>query len=201
MTPRTPRADSARNREALLDAGGRALRRDVDATLEDIATEAGLSRRAVYGHFPGRDALVDAIVERGATRIAAAVGPRTDEDPLVTLARLGGALWDAVADVHAVARMALASGLGATVAAAMAPIRERVRACLVDAASAHRVRTDVTLEVLALLVERAALDVLEVAAQAEADDARMLAMTHPLCAAGVGAADAARLACQVEDAR
>ncbi|WP_062465415.1 TetR/AcrR family transcriptional regulator [Demequina soli] len=190
MTPRTPRADSARNREALLDAGLRALRRDLDAPLDVIAAEAGLSRRAVYGHFSGRDELVDAIVERGAARIAAAVGPERDEDPLVALARLGGALWDAVADVAPLARMALSSGRTPTVATAMAPVRARVRAALGAAAEAGTVRTDIDAETLAVLVERAALDVLEVAPS----HARMLAMTHPLCAAGVGGARAAEVA-------
>ncbi|WP_062294515.1 TetR/AcrR family transcriptional regulator [Demequina phytophila] len=194
MTPRTPRADSARNREALLDAGMRALRRDVDAPLDAIAAEAGLTRRAVYGHFTGRDELVDAVIERGAARIADAVGPARDEDPLVAIARLGSCLWDAIAEVRAVARMAVRSRHAATVGRALAPVRDRLRESLSRAAEAGAVRTDVDVDVLASLVERAALDVLEV----EPESGRLLAMTHPLCAAGVGAAAAARAAAMAD---
>ncbi|MFV0287657.1 MAG: TetR/AcrR family transcriptional regulator [Demequina sp.] len=194
MTPRSPRADSARNREALLTAGAEALRRDIDAPLEDIAAAAGLSRRAVYGHFPSREALVDAVIARGAERIAAAVGPLNEEPPLEALARLGARLWDAVVDVHAVARMALTSGRTSTVAYAMNPIRRRLRALLSQAAEGGLVRTDIPVTTLAALVERAAIDVLEVADASEPGCSRRLAMTHPLCAAGVGAVEAARIA-------
>ncbi|WP_062390189.1 TetR/AcrR family transcriptional regulator [Demequina iriomotensis] len=197
MNPRTPRADSARNHEALLDAASRALRLDVDASLDAIATEAGLSRRAVYGHFAGRDELVAAVISRGAERIANALETPRDPDPLVALARLGVSLWDAIADVRTIARMALSSPHAATVAQALSPVRARVRESLAAATAEGTVRTDVDVETLAMLVERAALDVLDVADSAGADDARLLVMTHPLCAAGVGAERATRIAAEV----
>ena len=55
---RAPRSDAAKNRAALLDAARSELNRDPDASLDTIAAAAGLSRRAVYGHFPSRDALI-----------------------------------------------------------------------------------------------------------------------------------------------
>lgn len=198
VTAHPTRADSARNREALLDAAMTVLRTDVDAPLQAFADQAGLSRRAVYGHFPGRDQLVDAALARGAERIAAVVGAPDDEDPLAALAGLGGALWDHVADVTAVARTAVSPAHAATVAAALAPVRRRVRECLAAAAADGSVRTDVPIDTLALLVERAALDVLDLADPAHPREARLLAMTHPLCAAGVGASQAARIAAEIE---
>ena len=201
MTPtRQPRADSLRNRDALLDAAMRALRVDPDASLHAIAAEAGLTRRAVYSHFPGRDPLVDAALERGASRIAAAVDLPPAPDPLATLARRGGALWAHVAEVHAVARMAVSGTHAAAVALAMAPVHARVRACLAQARAEGAVRDDVDLHTLAVLVERAALDVLDLAEGVDPVTARLLAVTHPLCAAGVGARDAARIAAGIEEA-
>ncbi|WP_062308403.1 TetR/AcrR family transcriptional regulator [Demequina subtropica] len=199
MTARSPRADSARNHDALLDAAARALRDDVDAPLDAIAAEAGLSRRAVYGHFAGRDELVAAMLDRGAVRISAALDAPRDEDPLVGLARLGVSLWDAVADVRTIARMAVTTHHSETVARALAPVRARVRACLAEATAAGVVRTDVAVEILAVLVERAALDVLEVAPEADPAQARTLVMTHPLCAAGVGAARASDIAAAITE--
>ncbi len=198
MKRTSTRADSARNREALLDAAILILREDVDAPLQAFADAAGLSRRAIYGHFPGRDELVDAALARGAERIAEAVDHPRDDDPLVGLARIGASLWDHVADVTAVARTALSPAHAATVAAALTPVRLRVRDCLTAAAASGEVRTDIPLDTLALLVERAALDVLDLADPSEPARARRLAMTHPLCAAGVGATHPAPVATEVE---
>lgn len=201
MTIATPaRADVRRNRESLLDATIAVLRRDPDAPLATIAREAGLSRRAAYGHFPGREELVDAALERGAARIAQAVASPPDRDPLVTIARLGAALWDQVADVRAAARTAVSPAHAATVAGAMAPVRRRLRDALDRAASTSSVRTDIDVATLAPLVERAALDVLDTSDGLDPAVARTLAMTHPLCAAGVGAQRAARIAAEIEDA-
>ncbi|WP_062377526.1 TetR/AcrR family transcriptional regulator [Demequina pelophila] len=200
MSPRPPRADSARNREALLDAATALLRENFDAPLDAIAAAAGLTRRAVYGHFPSRDDLVAAMLERGAARIAGAVGEARDEPPLHALARLGGALWDQVAEVRAFARAAVATPHAAFVARGLAPVRERMRGILERAAARGEVRTDVGLTTLALLVERAALDVLEVTGDSPAGDARLLAMTHPLCAAGVGGERALEVAHEVDAA-
>ena len=55
---RAPRRDATENRAALLDAAKTCLQHDPDASIETIAASAGLSRRAVYGHFPSRDDLV-----------------------------------------------------------------------------------------------------------------------------------------------
>lgn len=55
---RAPRRDAASNREALLDAARAILNRDPEASLDTIAAAAGLTRRAVYGHFPSRNTLL-----------------------------------------------------------------------------------------------------------------------------------------------
>lgn len=56
-----PRADAARNREAILDAALVALGRDPQASLLDVAQEAGVGRATVYRHFATRNELVTAL--------------------------------------------------------------------------------------------------------------------------------------------
>ena len=66
--PRAPRRDATENREAILVAAAAALNEDIDASLETIAARAGLSRRAIYGHFATRDDLLAEVLTRGAAQ-------------------------------------------------------------------------------------------------------------------------------------
>lgn len=54
---------------AILDGAGRALSGDPRASMDEIARAAGTSRQTVYAHFPSREALLRALVERATTRI------------------------------------------------------------------------------------------------------------------------------------
>jgi AcrR family transcriptional regulator len=59
---RRPRADALRNRDLLLTAAADAFAaRGADASLEDIARQAGVGIGTLYRHFPNRDALVEAV--------------------------------------------------------------------------------------------------------------------------------------------
>ena len=55
----------SRQRARLLDAAGRCFAKDgfKRATIEDISTAASLSRPILYKHFPGKDALIDAVLD------------------------------------------------------------------------------------------------------------------------------------------
>jgi AcrR family transcriptional regulator len=56
------RSDAARNRDKLLDAATQVFReRGLDASLEHIARQAGVSIGTLYAHFPEREAFFDAI--------------------------------------------------------------------------------------------------------------------------------------------
>ncbi|PLW65843.1 TetR family transcriptional regulator [Streptomyces sp. SCUT-3] len=61
---RNRRADARRSRTAILDAAARVLNADPDAGLEAIATAAGVTRQTVYAHFPSREQLLIAVVDR-----------------------------------------------------------------------------------------------------------------------------------------
>ncbi|WPO76662.1 MULTISPECIES: TetR/AcrR family transcriptional regulator [unclassified Streptomyces] len=61
---RNRRADARRSRAAILDAATRVLNAEPDASLETIASAAGVTRPTVYAHFPSREQLLLAVVER-----------------------------------------------------------------------------------------------------------------------------------------
>jgi AcrR family transcriptional regulator len=57
------RADAERNIAAILEAGTRLLSSDPAASVADIAKAAGVGRVTLYGHFPSREVLVDAVLD------------------------------------------------------------------------------------------------------------------------------------------
>lgn len=54
------RADAQRNRAKILAAVVTAIRKDPDASVADIAAEAGVGRMTLYGHFKTRPELIEA---------------------------------------------------------------------------------------------------------------------------------------------
>ncbi|WP_052851160.1 TetR/AcrR family transcriptional regulator [Streptomyces avicenniae] len=61
--PRRMRADARRNQERLLAAADAAFAaRGTDASLEEIARAAGVANGTLYGHFPTRQALLEALL-------------------------------------------------------------------------------------------------------------------------------------------
>lgn len=68
-TPTTPkRADARKNIAAILDAATACLAVDPDASINDIASAAGVGRVTLYGHFANRAALVAQVVDRAMQR-------------------------------------------------------------------------------------------------------------------------------------
>lgn len=206
---RAPRRDAAENREALLTAAAACLADSPDASLLTIAESAGLTRRAVYGHFANRDDLVLALIARGADRLnAAATDAHSDEasvsggasarpaDAASAIARLAGRLWDAVEHVRVLAAMAVRDPYIEQVAVALAPVRAALAALVERGAAAGDVRPDIPPALLARLIERAAIAVLIEAAadRVAAHDGRRLAMLAVLSTAGLDWRTAAAVA-------
>jgi AcrR family transcriptional regulator len=71
---RKPRADSARNRQLLIDAA-KAGFADVglEVPLEEIARRAGVGIGTLYRHFPSREAVVEAVYRREVEQLAESV--------------------------------------------------------------------------------------------------------------------------------
>jgi len=70
---RKPRTDAQRNRERILEVAKQAFTRvGANASLDDIAKEAGVGAGTLYRHFPTRDALIEAVYRTEVEKLAAA---------------------------------------------------------------------------------------------------------------------------------
>jgi AcrR family transcriptional regulator len=180
---RPARRDATENRAALIEAARTSLQADPDASLETIAAAAGLSRRAVYGHFPSRDDLVREVVTSGAARILAAVPTGSALDPLSPVTRLAviaAALWAEVSHVRSMAQIAVHGPFMEQIGTVLAPVRRAVREACALGAEDGTLRSDVTPGTLARLVEGACFAVLDEATRSEtstADGHRMVVLS------------------------
>jgi AcrR family transcriptional regulator len=79
---RRRRSDARRSIDAIVGAARTLLGERPDASMEDIAAAAGVTRQTVYAHFPSRDALIDALLHVvGAETVAAYDDARLDTLP------------------------------------------------------------------------------------------------------------------------
>jgi AcrR family transcriptional regulator len=70
---RKPRADAQLNRERILEVAKQAFTRfGADASLDEIAKQAGVGAGTLYRHFPTRDALIEAVYRSEVEKLAAA---------------------------------------------------------------------------------------------------------------------------------
>ena len=70
---RKPRADAQRNRERVLEVAKQAFTRSgANASLDDVAKEAGVGAGTLYRHFPTRDALLEGVYRTEVEKLAAA---------------------------------------------------------------------------------------------------------------------------------
>jgi AcrR family transcriptional regulator len=127
------RADARRNAERILDATAELLATDPGASVEQVATHAGVSRATVYHHFTGRDALLDALTERSIAEVTAAVkSARPGEGPATeAMERVLGATWQVIGRYRGLVtvnpRRLPRAQLRARLEPALAPIRALIR--------------------------------------------------------------------------
>jgi len=92
------RADARRNIAKILDAAVARLSEDPAASVGSVAEAAGVGRVTLYGHFPSREALVQAAVrhaiDRGEEQLS---GVDLSGDPRAAMERLIQASWELVA--------------------------------------------------------------------------------------------------------
>ncbi|MFT4212517.1 MAG: helix-turn-helix domain-containing protein [Microbacterium sp.] len=155
-TQTSPRKDAVANRAALLDAARGVVARDPRASMDTIARAAGLSRRALYGHFPDRDALVAELIRTGTGRFNDLAAGIDDTDAPLALAGLTHRLWTAAAQVQVVAALALDDAHVAETAAALAPVRRRLAGIVAAGQAAGTLRTDIPAPDLTRLIEETA---------------------------------------------
>ena len=70
---RKPRADAERNRDRILGVAKHAFTQSgAEASLDDIAKQAGVGAGTLYRHFPSREALIEAVYRTEVEKLAAA---------------------------------------------------------------------------------------------------------------------------------
>ena len=88
------RADARKNVAAILEAATRCLARDPDASLAEIAREAGVGRVTLYGHFDSRSTLIARVLAEAMARTEEEVGAvDLGGDPIAAMERLLAASW------------------------------------------------------------------------------------------------------------
>lgn len=142
------RADARRNRARLLQAAADAFAtQGTDASLDDVARQAGVGPGTLYRHFPTREDLIEALIHSGVDELLASGEELLDaKDPLAALRTWLGALVR-----HASAYRGLADSLenargGQGRLAAACQAQEAAAAALFTRAQQHgRLHPDATL--------------------------------------------------------
>ena len=104
-TVRKPRTDALRNRERILEvAKGAFTRQGANASLEEIAKQAGVGIGTLYRHFPTRDALIEGVYRNEVEKLAAAAARFTETmSPLEALRTWMMLLVDYITAKHIIA--------------------------------------------------------------------------------------------------
>jgi AcrR family transcriptional regulator len=102
---RKPRMDAQRNRERILEVAKKAFTHGgANASLDDIAKEAGIGPGTLYRHFPTRDALIEAVYRSEVGKLAAAARKFAEDMPPIEALRAWMLLFvDYVAAKHLIA--------------------------------------------------------------------------------------------------
>lgn len=153
---RRPRKDAAANRAGILRAAATTLAVDPSASIDQIARAAGLSRRALYGHFDDRQALLTELIAAGAQRFNAIAASLDEPHPPLALARLTAALWTEAAHVQVAAALALQEAHLQQTATALAPLRRALAAVVRSGQDDGSLRVDMAAPTLARLIEETA---------------------------------------------
>jgi AcrR family transcriptional regulator len=110
--PRKPRRDAQRNRKRILEVAKEAFTRfGADASLDDIAKQAGVGAGTLYRHFPTRDALIEAVYRSEVEKLATAQSKFTETMPPVEALRA----WMLLFVDHIAAKQIIAPALNSLV--------------------------------------------------------------------------------------
>lgn len=186
------RRDAVENRAGILDAATAAIGHDPRASIDTIARRAGLSRRALYGHFDDRNAIVREVIAAGAARFNDIAARIDDADSRVALARLASELWREAAHVQAAAALALDDAHLAETSDALAPLRRRIDGIVRRGQEAGELRTDLPAATLARLLEETGRMVVS-RVNAGSSTARSIAVCAVLSIAGLSWTEARTL--------
>ncbi|MGW4909095.1 TetR/AcrR family transcriptional regulator [Streptomyces sp. NPDC004270] len=185
---RVPQRRNARsNRARILATARQELGRNPDITLEELARASGVVRRTLFGHFPGRAALLEALAEEAAEAIQATVagGAKATEPAERALAYFSLSMWP-VGDRY---RMLLALaqrdlGMG-RVTEILSPARARATAILEEGQRSGVFHSYLPAAVLGAGLEAMTVALLEEVNAGTLEDDGTRVATATLVAAGV----------------
>lgn len=113
--PRKPRADAQRNRERILEVAKEAFTRfGAEASLDEIAKQAGVGPGTLYRHFPTRDALIEAVYRSEVEKLAGAARKLAGEKSPIEALRE----WMLIFIDHIAAKQIIAPALNSIVGGA-----------------------------------------------------------------------------------
>src|ERR1700747_180206 len=144
--PRKPRTDARRNRARIWEvAKGAFTRSGATASLDDIATQAGVGPGTLYRHFPTRDALLEAVYRAEVEKLAGAERKFAESMPPMEALRAWMLLfveYIATKKIIAPALNAAIGGHSKVIQASYAPIHEAIHALVKRAIKSGDIRKD-----------------------------------------------------------
>jgi AcrR family transcriptional regulator len=155
--PRKPRADALLNRQRILDVAKEAFaRHGANASLDDIASEAGVGPGTLYRHFPTREELLQAVYRSEMEKLAAAERRFAQSMPPIEALRAWLLLFvDAIETKHLIAPVlnTLIGDPKKVFAASHAQTHEALRALVKRAIKSGDIRKDLdSMDLLRALV-------------------------------------------------
>ena len=126
---RRRRSDADRSAAAVLDAAVRVLGQRPAASVEEIAAAAGVSRQTAYAHYPSRQALLAAVLDRITAETVAALDAADLDSGTATeaLLRWLDASWQAFDRYPLLLDASITAGEAEESARQHAPIADRFR--------------------------------------------------------------------------
>lgn len=102
MTKPRRRADAERSVAQIMDAAVDALASDPEASMAEIARQAGVVRATIYVHFPTRETLIEAVTERAIAEVSAAIATAEPDrgEPVEALRRVVATTWEKLGRYH-----------------------------------------------------------------------------------------------------
>jgi AcrR family transcriptional regulator len=143
---RKPRADAQRNRERILEVAKQAFTRSgANASLDDIAKEAGVGPGTLYRHFPTREELLQAVYRSEMEKVAAAERKFAQSMPPIEALRAWLLLFVDAIETKQLIAPALNTLIGdpkKVFAASYAQMQEAIRALVKRAIKSGDIRKD-----------------------------------------------------------
>ncbi|MET7778415.1 MULTISPECIES: TetR/AcrR family transcriptional regulator [Streptomyces] len=181
------RRNSRSNRARILATARQELGRNPDVTLEELARAAGVVRRTLFGHFPGRAALLEALAEEASEAIRSVVsdGAGSTEPAERALASFVLSVWP-VGDRYRMLVALARKDLGMErVAEILAPARDEATAILERGQRDGVFHTHLPPAVLSAGLEAMTVALLEAVNTGALDDDGTRVAVATLIAAGV----------------